>query len=72
LPIASIVMSAFPTSMKSVGISRPYFIAPCTRSRIIAESSISLSGLPRYFSASMPTSARYSRMSIFFVGRPIE
>ena len=39
--------------MKSVGISRPYLIAPWTRSRIIAERSISLSGLPRYFSASI-------------------
>ena len=28
-------------------------MAPWTRSRIIAESSISLSGLPRYFSASI-------------------
>ena len=29
LPIPSMVISALPTSMKSVGISRPYLMAPC-------------------------------------------
>ena len=65
------VISALPTSMKSVGISRPYFTAASTRSRMSADNSISLSERPRYFSASSATSARKAGMSTFLVGRPM-
>ena len=67
----SIVISDLPTSMKSVGISMPYLSAPWTRSRIIAERSISFSGLPEVLLREHDTSPRYSRMSTFLVGRPM-